>query len=66
MNLQERQQFWQQQVNTWQTTDLSGAAFCKWIASKLLFNEQCQAIGLLPKIHRRTVQINFRHLLGWP
>ena len=29
MNLQERQQFWQQQVNTWQTTGLSGAAFCK-------------------------------------
>ena len=29
MNLQERQQFWQQQVDTWQTTDLSGAAFCK-------------------------------------
>ena len=29
MNLQERQHFWQQQVDTWQATSLSGAAFCK-------------------------------------
>ena len=29
MKSQERQQFWQQHVAAWQTSDLSGAAFCK-------------------------------------
>lgn len=29
MKSQERQQFWQQHVNAWQASDLSGAAFCK-------------------------------------
>ena len=29
MNLQERQQFWQQQIDAWQATGLSGTAFCK-------------------------------------
>ena len=29
MKSQERQQFWQQHVDAWQASDLSGAAFCK-------------------------------------
>ena len=29
MNSQERQQFWQQYIDAWQASDLSGAAFCK-------------------------------------
>ena len=29
MNSQERQQFWQQHIDAWQASDVSGAAFCK-------------------------------------
>lgn len=29
MTLQERRQVWQQYIGAWQTTGMSGAAFCK-------------------------------------
>ena len=29
MTSQEREQFWQQHIEAWQASDLSGAAFCK-------------------------------------
>ena len=29
MTSQERQQFWQQHIDAWQASDVSGAAFCK-------------------------------------